>query len=179
MRVAVIGAGIVGSSVGWHLAKHGTEVVMIDAGQPGAAVTNWSFSWFNASNKTETREYFDLNVAGMSEYRQLATELGPGDWFHPTGHLRWSDTAEGATQLRRDVERLQGWGYAVELWTAPEVTGLLEPDVHFPAGGTEVALYPDEGWIGGRDLVALFVQGLSTTGASSHFDRPVVGIDVR
>ncbi len=28
------------------------EVVFIDAGQPGEGVTNWSFSWANASNKT-------------------------------------------------------------------------------------------------------------------------------
>ena len=178
MRVAVIGSGIVGSSVGWNLAKQGAAVVMLDAGRPGAAVTNWSFSWFNASNKTQTREYFELNVAGMSEYRQLASELGQGDWFHPTGHLRWSDTAEGTAGLRQDVEHLQGWGYAAELWTAREVRGLLEPEVHFPSDEAEVALYPDEGWIGGRDLVALLVQGMSTNGATVRFGCPVVGLEV-
>ena len=54
-RVAVIGVGIVGASVGWNLSCRGAEVVLIDAGQPGEGVTNWSFSWVNASNKTERR----------------------------------------------------------------------------------------------------------------------------
>lgn len=51
-RVAVIGVGILGASVGWNLSRNGAKVVLIDAGQPGEGVTNWSFSWVNASNKT-------------------------------------------------------------------------------------------------------------------------------
>ncbi|WP_406222565.1 FAD-dependent oxidoreductase [Streptomyces decoyicus] len=43
-RVAVIGVGILGASVGWNLSRHGAAVVFIDAGQPGEGVTNWSFS---------------------------------------------------------------------------------------------------------------------------------------
>jgi glycine/D-amino acid oxidase-like deaminating enzyme len=42
MRVGVIGVGIIGASVGWHLAKRGVEVVLIDAVQPGEGVTNWT-----------------------------------------------------------------------------------------------------------------------------------------
>ncbi len=53
MRVAVIGSGVVGSGVGWHLARRGASAVMIDAARPGAGVTNWTFSWVNASNKTK------------------------------------------------------------------------------------------------------------------------------
>ncbi|MGW1788372.1 FAD-dependent oxidoreductase [Streptomyces tubercidicus] len=50
--------------MGWNLVRRGAEVVFIDAGQPGEGVTNWSFSWVNASNKTARKSYFDLNVAG-------------------------------------------------------------------------------------------------------------------
>ncbi|MFE4722536.1 FAD-dependent oxidoreductase, partial [Streptomyces sp. NPDC056728] len=51
-RVAVVGVGVLGASVGWNLSRRGVKVVFIDAGQPGEGVTNWSFSWANASNKT-------------------------------------------------------------------------------------------------------------------------------
>jgi glycine/D-amino acid oxidase-like deaminating enzyme len=88
IRVAVIGSGVVGSSVGWHLTRRGAEVVMIDCESPGAGDTNWSFSWLNASNQTETRAYFDFNFAAMAAYRELLTDLGSDDWWHPTGHLR-------------------------------------------------------------------------------------------
>lgn len=70
MRIGVVGVGVVGASVGWHLAMRGVDVVMIEAGLPGEGVTNWSFSWVNASNKAETREYFDLNAAGAVRRRR-------------------------------------------------------------------------------------------------------------
>ena len=101
MRVAVIGSGVVGASVGWHLARRGVEVETLDAGSPGAGVTNWSFSWVNASSKTQSRPYFDLSVAGLAAYRELATTIGSGDWWHPTGHLRWSDDPTAGAALAR------------------------------------------------------------------------------
>jgi glycine/D-amino acid oxidase-like deaminating enzyme len=178
MRVAVIGSGIVGSCVGRQLARGGAEVVIFDAGQPGAAVTDWSFSWLNASNKTQTREYFDLNVAGMSAYRDLVADFGAGSWCHLSGHLRWSDSDEGADRLRREVDHLHNWGYAVEMWSAEQVGRLLEPEVRFPTDHTEVALYRDEGWISGRALVALLVEDARVKGARAHSDRSVVDIEV-
>ena len=82
MRVGVIGCGVVGACVGWHLAHAGAQDVLVDAGLPGAGVSNWSFSWVNASNKTETRAYL-LSVAGLVAHHQLAAELGRSDWWHP------------------------------------------------------------------------------------------------
>lgn len=35
MKVAVIGAGVLGASVGWNLSRLGAKVIFIDAGQPG------------------------------------------------------------------------------------------------------------------------------------------------
>lgn len=82
-HVAVIGVGIIGASVGWNLARHGAQVIFIDAGQPGEGVTNWSFSWANASNETARKSYFDLNVAGMAAHRELARIIGPGSGGTP------------------------------------------------------------------------------------------------
>ncbi|WP_259294641.1 FAD-dependent oxidoreductase [Streptomyces canus] len=83
--------------MGWNLSRHGAKVVLIDAGQPGEGVTNWSFSWVNASNKTGRRSYFDLNVAGKAAYRELAETIGPDSWRHPSGRPRWVPTRHGCT----------------------------------------------------------------------------------
>jgi glycine/D-amino acid oxidase-like deaminating enzyme len=179
MRVAVIGSGVVGSSVGWHLARRGARVVMIDAGPPGTGVSHWTFSWVNASNKTQTRSYFDLNVAGLAAHRELAAELGPGDWWHPTGHLRWSDDQAGSDALHRAVHHLQSWGYEVSLWEADKVRRLLEPEVCFPSADTAVACYGEEGWIDGRRLVARFIDDALRHGAQTHFGAAVTDVAVK
>ncbi|MGD0391832.1 MAG: FAD-dependent oxidoreductase, partial [Acidimicrobiales bacterium] len=144
MRIGVIGVGIVGASTGWHLAKRGVDVVMVDAGRSGEGVTNWTFSWVNASNKTQTREYFDLNVAGMAAHADLAGVLGSGDWWHPSGHVRWYHV--GAERLRAHVDLLRSWGYEATVWEAGRVRRLLEPEVEFPSDETPVAVFRNEGW---------------------------------
>ena len=63
-RVAVVGAGIVGASVAYHLSKGRAEVVLIDGAEPGSGTTSTSFAWVNANNKLP-RDYFELNLAGM------------------------------------------------------------------------------------------------------------------
>jgi glycine/D-amino acid oxidase-like deaminating enzyme len=180
MRVAVIGSGVVGSSVAWHLAAGGADVVMIDAHAPGAGVSNWTVGWVNASNKTQTREYFELNVASMLAYRELVEEVGlDGGWWQPTGHLRWLDDPVKCAELRQLVDRLQSWGYDVDFWTADRVRRHLEPEVRFPGLTAEVAFYPDEGWIDGRSLTLRLVDQAITRGAEAHFGLSVTQIVVQ
>jgi glycine/D-amino acid oxidase-like deaminating enzyme len=167
MKVAVIGTGVIGASVGWHLARRGAEVLLLDRGEPGAGVTDWTFSWVNASNKTQTREYFELSASGLSAHYRLAAEIG-GGWWHQTGHLRWTDTNEAAEALRARVTQLVSWGYDAELWEAEQVRRLLEPAARFPADDAPVALYRREGWVDGRALTARLVSDAQRHGARAR-----------
>jgi glycine/D-amino acid oxidase-like deaminating enzyme len=172
MKVAVIGAGVIGAAVGWHLSRRGVDVLFLDRGEPGAGVTDWTFSWVNASNKTQTRDYFELSVAGMSAHYRLAAEIGADGWWHPNGHLRWAGAGGTAEALQAKVSLLTSWGYDVTLWEAERVQRLLEPAVRFPAGDTPVAVYFREGWIGGRALTATLVDGALQRGARALFGTP-------
>jgi glycine/D-amino acid oxidase-like deaminating enzyme len=87
-RVAIIGTGALGACVGYYLAREGADVVLVDAGQPGARTTGASLAWVNASSKADNRAYFDLNFAGLREHQRLAAELADGAWWNQTGHLR-------------------------------------------------------------------------------------------
>src|ERR687898_3605416 len=70
LKVAVIGAGIVGSSVAYWLSEGGAEVVMIDGAQPGSGTTSTSFAWVNPKNRLPPNT-FGLNLAGMREHERL------------------------------------------------------------------------------------------------------------
>ncbi|MFE0098875.1 NAD(P)/FAD-dependent oxidoreductase [Streptomyces sp. NPDC059009] len=172
-RVAVIGVGILGASVGWHLSRHGAEVVLIDAGRPGEGVTNWSFSWVNASNKTERRSYFDLNVAGLAAYRELAEDIGPDSWWYPNGHLRWAnDDPAAEAKFLETAELLASWDYRVEVRTGAEVRRSLEPALAVP-DDAQVLFYPDEAWVHGRHLVGRLVDRALGSGAVHRFGTTV------
>src|ERR671910_105772 len=123
LKVAVIGAGIVGSSVAYWLSEGGAEVVMIDGAQPGSGTTSTSFAWVNANNKLP-RDYFELNVAGMREHGRLHAEMG-GGWLYSSGNLIWAADEE-RENLERRVERLRSWSYPDESWIdAPALTRTL------------------------------------------------------
>src|ERR671917_1582153 len=104
LKVAVIGAGIVGSSIAHRLSEDGAEVVLLDGAEPGSGTTSTSFAWVNANNKLP-REYFELNLAGMREHGRLRDEIG-GDWLHTSGNLIWAADEE-QENLEKRVGRLR------------------------------------------------------------------------
>ena len=48
-RVAVVGAGIVGSAITYHLAKRGLDVTLLDRNAIASASSHGTFAWINAS----------------------------------------------------------------------------------------------------------------------------------
>jgi glycine/D-amino acid oxidase-like deaminating enzyme len=171
LKVAVIGAGIVGSSIAYRLSEGGAEVVMIDGAGPGTGTTSTSFAWVNANNKLP-REYFELNVAGMREHERLRDEIG-GDWLHATGNLIW---AEDQQDLEERVERLRSWSYAAEMLPASAVIEELEPEADLPE--VRIAHFPEESWVDAPALTRTLVEAVTSNGAHRHFGNAVRGIEV-
>jgi glycine/D-amino acid oxidase-like deaminating enzyme len=176
-RVAVIGAGIVGASAAYHLAREGVNVVIVDAHRPGELTTGASLAWVNASAKAADRDYFALNFAGCREHERLAGELARGaGWFNPTGHLRW-DYADDR-ELVNAVEQLRARGYPAEVWEAGRVRALLEPHVAFASDAALVALFPSEAWVDGPALVRALVGAAADLGATTAFGSALRRVDV-
>jgi glycine/D-amino acid oxidase-like deaminating enzyme len=175
LLVAVVGAGIVGSSVAYRLSEGGAEVVLIDGSEPGSGTTSTSFAWVNANNKLP-REYFELNLAGMREHERLHAELG-GGWLHPTGNLI-VPTERELENLEKRVERLLSWSYAAEMLPASTVNEKLEPQAVFPDPETRVAHFPDESWVDAPALTKALVQAASSSEAITLVKDMVRGIEV-
>jgi glycine/D-amino acid oxidase-like deaminating enzyme len=68
MKVIVVGAGIIGAPIAWHLSQRGAEVVVIDGGAAGA--NSQSFGWINASFYADAAHH-RLRVAGIAAYGRL------------------------------------------------------------------------------------------------------------
>jgi glycine/D-amino acid oxidase-like deaminating enzyme len=175
LKVAVIGAGIVGSSVAHRLSEGGAEVVLIDGAEPGSGTTSTSFAWVNANNKLP-RDYFELNMAGMGEHERLRDEIG-GDWLYTTGNLIWAADEE-QENLEKRVERLRSWSYAAEMLPASTVNEKLEPGAIFPDTEIRIAHFPEESWTDAPALTRTLVEAAVRNGAHKLFGNAVRGIDV-
>ena len=178
LRIAVIGAGIVGASVAFWLTRSGeARVWIVDESLPGSGTTSTSFAWANANDKPP-RAYFDLNRAGLEEHFWLRDELpGGAPWLHPGGNLEWSEDGAALERLERRVERLRSWGYAAEWREASQVNEILEPRVHFPSPDTPVAFFPYEAWVDAPQLANTLVEFTHRGGAETRFGAAVEEIE--
>ena len=73
-QVIVVGGGIIGASIAFHLVEAGAQVTLIEAGELGGIVSPCSFGWTNASHKN-TRPYFNLRFRSMHLWDDLAARL--------------------------------------------------------------------------------------------------------
>ena len=126
VRVAVIGGGIIGSSLSYHLAKRGARVTVVAESGAGGVATPATFGWLNAS-WGNPEPYYRLRNASLSLWRQLG-EVLPGLGVSWNGCLTY-DLPEPA--LKDFVAQHRAWGYPIRLVDGAEAER-LEPGLREP-----------------------------------------------
>jgi glycine/D-amino acid oxidase-like deaminating enzyme len=174
--VVVVGAGIVGASVGYHAARLGAAVTIVDRALPGSGATAESFGWIGASD-VPPGPAADLRRAATAEYRRLEAEL-PGVRVRWTGSLSWSAATAG-TGLdrlpdgsdRRLVDASGAAGIEPRLRRAPARA------VHAPGDGATDPVAVTEALLqAARESGAEVLVGTPVT-AVRHESGRAVGID--
>ena len=107
-QVIVVGAGIIGASIAWHLAEAGAAVTIVDAARPGGVATANSFAWINAS-WGNPEPYFRLRMRAIAEWTRLKTAVDaiPLAWC---GGLCWDLPPQG---LEAFAAEHAAWGYGI------------------------------------------------------------------
>jgi glycine/D-amino acid oxidase-like deaminating enzyme len=175
MRVAVIGAGVIGAAVARELALANARVCIYEQGAPASGTSSTSFAWVNSHSK-HPRAYHELNVSGMNEHRALWQAPHPGpEWFFQTGNLEWAISDSEQARLADAVERLRALGYAAT-FIGPSSAHRLEPDVRLPSSVDRVAFFADEGYVLPGFLIARLLAQARASGARFSMSA-VVGIE--
>lgn len=144
MRIVVIGAGIIGSTIAFYLARRRVDVVLLDAGEPGMGASGHSFAWINAFGKTP-RYYNELNRRSLDTWDRFARLLGDDIGLRWGGQLQWVATDEDGQTLRSQVSRLQSWGYVSRILEPSELTK-LEPGLR-PGEVVAAAISDNDGHV--------------------------------
>jgi glycine/D-amino acid oxidase-like deaminating enzyme len=98
-NIVVIGGGIVGASIAWHLALTQQANVTIIAEKIGGVATPNSFAWINAGGPDDPT-YYEFRNRSMQHWREMTKQIPdlPISW---TGALSWSAT-ENETAVSQD-----------------------------------------------------------------------------
>ena len=180
MRVVVIGAGILGSSVAYHLARKGIEVEIVDEGHPGKATLAGAGIVCPWATKATDPQWYALYAAGAAAYAGLVDGLiarGEDDLgYRRVGALV---IAESPSELDAADQRIQSRiGDAPEAGdvrrvTAAEAKRLFPPlredleAIHIPGGAR----------VNGRLLAAAMTRAAIALGAVLRHDH--VTLDVQ
>jgi glycine/D-amino acid oxidase-like deaminating enzyme len=174
-KIGVVGGGIVGASIAYHLARRGAEVSLFEKSKPAAGATANSFAWINATFSKKPQHYFLLNRLGALSYRHLERELAGDLEVQWGGSLEWYHEPERAKWLRQQVASHQSWGYPTRLLGMEEFRN-LEKNVE-PGDVSAAAWSEEEGSVDPVRAAEVLVEHARKQGARVVFPCEVTAID--
>jgi glycine oxidase len=150
--VLIVGGGVVGLSLAWELAQHGTKVCVVDRGEMGREA-----SWAGAGMVPPgpPRSHWEAatpleRMAGLSSdlHRQwsplLLDQTGIDNEYRRCGALRLAETSAEAAVLRQQIDRWKELGIECHELDTPQLAD-IEPRLAAPAGRfAEACLLPAE-----------------------------------
>lgn len=172
-KVVVIGAGILGAAIGYELAKRGAEVTLLEKLGPARGTTGDSFAYLNASTKSASRPYFDLNWQGINGWHRWQQELRGALPLQWNGAVYWRDEDQAAATLRSTLNTVKSWGYGGEQIDAEQLRRLLP---HIRADVIKAAaFYDEEGAVDPVAAVEVLLKAAQQHGASLRYPVEVQG----
>jgi glycine cleavage system aminomethyltransferase T/glycine/D-amino acid oxidase-like deaminating enzyme len=174
-RAVIIGGGVGGTSVAYHLAERGwTDVVLVERAELTSGSTFHSAGLVGQlrSSVTLTR----MMMYGVELYRRLAAETGVDPSWHEVGSLRLASTAERLEELTRQAGWAKTFGLPLELISPAEAKAL------FPLMSLDGVLgavhLPTDGWLDPSGLAQALAAGARRRGVRIETHSRVVAIDV-
>jgi len=175
-RVVILGAGIVGLSTAWHLARRGiTDVLVIDRGYlcGGASGRNGGGVRAQFSSETTIR----LMQESIEICRAFAAEMGINVWFRQGGYLFLARSADKARALEESVALQQRCGMRTRLLDGREAARIV-PELA-TEGIVRASFNHDDGVVFPWPFVWGYAQAATALGVEIATFTEAVGFDTR
>ena len=172
-RAVIIGGGVGGTSIAYHLAERGwTDIVLVDRAELTSGSTFHSAGLVGQLRSSVTLT--KMMMYGADLYRRLAAETGTDPSWHEVGSLRLASSPERYEELRRQAGWAKTFGLPLELISAGEARD------RFPLMSTDGVLgavwLPTDGWLDPSGLANALAAGARQRGAQIRPHTRVVAI---
>jgi glycine cleavage system aminomethyltransferase T/glycine/D-amino acid oxidase-like deaminating enzyme len=179
-QVVIVGGGVIGCSVAYHLAHLGwTDVVLLEQHALTAGTTWHAAGLITSAGMTdETALFFSRYSRDL--YARLESETGHSTGFRAVGHLSIATTPQRQEALRREAAWMHGFGVEDTEISAAEIAAM------WPLARTDDILsgfyVADEGRAdpvgvatslakGARQLGVRIIEGVAATGVKTKRQR--------
>ncbi|MGA2399961.1 MAG: FAD-binding oxidoreductase [Steroidobacteraceae bacterium] len=171
-RVGVVGAGIVGASLAYHLARAGAQVTLFEKAQPASGATQNSFAWLNAF--VEDANYRALRLQSLMAYHDLDRRLRLGIVWG--GYANWARTPAEVRSLEESAAQMNATPYAVRPIDASELLAMTPSLV--PGTVTEAFFSRIDGQLNPLEATRRFVEAARRHGAVVKLQCDVRELDM-
>jgi len=173
--VVIVGGGIIGCSVAYHLAKQNVgKVVLLERGQLTCGTT-WHAAGLIGQLRGTTQE-MQLSKMGAKLFPELLEETGQDTGFKQCGSMTLARTDDRVTLLKRNLVRAHALGVPAEIIDidrAKEIFPVIDPDVF------KCALWlPNDGSASPTDATMAFAKGAKMRGAKLIEGVSVTGFEL-
>lgn len=174
-EVVIIGAGIMGCSIAYHLAERGVrDVVVLERDQIGRGATADAAGGIRLQFSTETN--IRLSQISLEYWEQFEERFGVDINLRQQGYLFLLTSQDDVPVFQHNLELQQSLGVPVR-WVSPEDIRELNPSVLVDdvIGGT---FCPRDGWADTSTSTMGFAQAARRAGVRIFEESPVSGIVV-
>jgi len=172
-RVVIIGGGVIGNSIAYHLAELGCrDVVLLERKQLTSGTTWHAAGLLTTLRDTETQT--KLAKYTLELYRRLEAETGQATGIIPCGSIQLAKTADKANEMRRGLHMAASFGVEAREISREEVQAL------WPLANVsdlEAAFYfPNDARVNPGDVTRALAKGARMRGVRIFEQTKVTGI---
>jgi heterotetrameric sarcosine oxidase gamma subunit len=176
-QVVIVGGGVTGCSIAYHLAHLGwTDVVLLEQHQLTAGTTWHAAGLITSAGMTdETALFFSRYSRDL--YARLEQETGHSTGFRPVGHISLATSPQRQEALRREAAWMAGFGVEdteisprelADMWPLARTDDVLSAFYVADEGRADPVGVATSLAKGARQLGVRVVEGVTATGVATR-----------
>ncbi|MEO6082281.1 MAG: FAD-binding oxidoreductase [Umezawaea sp.] len=175
-ELLIVGGGVIGTSIAYHCAQAGIDVVLLEKAEFGAATTSQTARAFRTYFPKKPHDS-ELATLSLAEFQKFAETTGTDLGLRELGLLTILTSPQQAVEIEALVPEHREAGAKLEVLTAAQAcehNPWLDPDT------IEAAVWSPECYrIKPEAIVGGYVDAARKLGAKLHSGTEVTGMDAR